>query len=111
MDARAITSNYRILLIASAILVLTALWRVLVPAHEYGSSASVMLSLGVDLLLLVSVFLLRRQLAAAMPPDDPRRGTMQLFAWPAVAAGLVVLLIRFTSDHGWWTGHLRYTLD
>ena len=24
-----------------------------------------------------------------------------------VAAGIIMLLLRFTSEHAWWTGHLR----
>jgi hypothetical protein len=110
-QTKAINSNWRIYLICAALLVANCLWRVLVPGTEYGSVMSVWLGLIVDVLLLVGLIGLYRQFSAQMTADDSRRGLMQLAFWPGLVAGIVTLAIRFSSDHGWWTGHLRYVLE
>lgn len=33
-----------------------------------------------------------------------------LFGLVGLAAGLVKLGVRFSSEHGWWTGHLTYAI-
>ncbi len=103
--------NWRIYLLCAAILVANCLWRVLVPAHEYGSSGSVWLSVLVDTGLVAGLIGLYRQFSQHMAPDDGRRGLMALAFWPALIAGVVIFAIRFSSSEGWWTGHLRYALD
>jgi hypothetical protein len=30
--------------------------------------------------------------------------------WAALIAGIGLLGLRLISDHGWWTGHLFYSL-
>jgi hypothetical protein len=44
----------------------------------------------------------------APTPDAPPyvRWACSIFGL-GVAAGIIMLLVRFTSDHAWWTGHLR----
>lgn len=79
---KAIGSNWRIFLVCAVLLVLNCLWRVLTPAHEFGSSTS----------------------------GDGRRGVMVLASWPGLVAGIAIFGIRFSSDHGWSTGHMRYVL-
>ena len=108
---KAIGSNYRIFLACSGLLILTCLWRVFIPANEYGSTTSVWLGIVVDGLLILGLVGLYRQLSGLMPAGDSRRGTMALLFWPGLIAGVVIFAIRLTSDHGWWTGHLRYVLD
>ena len=110
-EGSVITSNWRIYLLCAALLVANCLWRVLIPAHEYGSPMSIWFGITVDLLLMVGLIGLYRQFQTQMPLDDSRRGMLKLVFWPGLFAGVVVLIIRVTSDHGWWTGHLQYSLE
>lgn len=108
---KAIGSNWRIFMLCAVLLILNALWRVLVPAHEYSSSGAVWLQLAIDIGLMVGLVGLYRQLSAILSAGDSRRGPMTLLFWPGMVAGIVVFLIRLTSDEGWWTGHLRYVVE
>ena len=108
---KATNSNWRIYLLCAALLVTNCLWRVLVPSHEYGSSTSVWLGIGIDALLMVGLIGLYRQFSTQMEAGDPRRGLLTLAFWPGLTAGVVIFGIRFSSDHGWWTGHLRFVLE
>ena len=78
-------------------LIATFLYRVLTPAHEYPMRSEQMLTIGLDLLMVVGLFGIRRQ------------GPKPLFV-TAMIAGVGVLLLRFTGDAAWWTGHLMYSL-
>ena len=62
---------------------------------------------GVDLLLLIGLVALWRSYPAPTPDAPPHvRWGGWLFGL-GVAAGIIMLLLRFTSEHAWWTGHLR----
>jgi hypothetical protein len=63
--------------------------------------------MGVDLLLLIGLIALWRSYPAPTPDAPPYvRWGGSIFGL-GVAAGIVMLLLRFTGDHAWWTGHLR----
>jgi hypothetical protein len=63
--------------------------------------------MGVDLLLLIGLVALWQSYPAPTPEAAPHvRWGGSLFGLGA-AAGLIMLLLRFTSDHAWWTGRLR----
>ena len=63
--------------------------------------------MGVDLLLLIGLIALWRSYPAPTPDAPPYvRWGGSIFGL-GVAAGIITLLVRFTSDHAWWTGHLR----
>jgi hypothetical protein len=83
--------------VVSLYLIGTFLWRVLVEAHEYAMRTEQMLTIGLDLLMVIGLFGIRAH------------GPKPLF-WIAMVAGVGLLLIRFTSDAAWWTGHLMYSL-
>lgn len=51
-----------------------------------------------DFALVVGLFAYRR----AMP---------QPLFWIALVAGIGLFGLRLLSDHGWWTGHLYYSLS
>jgi hypothetical protein len=89
--------NFPIAIILSCYLIGTFLWNAFVPAHEYPTRTLQMLTIGLNLLAVVGVFGLR----SSMPKP--------LF-WAALIAGVGLLALRLTSDHGWWTGHLFYSL-
>ena len=84
--------------LVSCLLIGDFLYSVLVPAHEYPMRAEQVLTIGLDLGLVIGLFGLRDQ------------GPKPLF-WTAMIAGVCLLLIRFTSDAAWWTGHLMYSLS
>lgn len=64
--------------------------------------------MGSDILLLVVLFVLKPQVPAAGPgsPFYVRCATPLFIA--AIVATAIMLLIRFSSNSGWWTGHLMY---
>ena len=110
-QSKAVNSNWRIYLACAALLVVTGLWRVVVPGTEYGSATSVWFGIIVDAMLALGLIGLYRQLSVQFAADDSRRSLLKLAFWPGLIAGVVVFAIRLTSDHGWWTGHLRYVLE
>jgi hypothetical protein len=96
------------LAIVSGYLILRCLWRVFVPAQEYSMPPWPMVSLILDILTMVALFILKPQVPVA-GPDAPIyvRYATPLFVGGIVATAIMVL-IRFSSDSGWWTGHLMY---
>jgi hypothetical protein len=89
--------NFAIAVILACYLIGTFLWNVFVPAHEFQLRTAQMLTIGLNLLGVVGLYGLR----ASMPKP--------LF-WVALIAGIGLLGLRLISDHGWWTGHLFYSL-
>jgi hypothetical protein len=83
--------------ILSCYLIGSFLWRTFIEAHEYPGRTAMMLRMGIDALLIVGLFGLRKQL----PP--------WLF-WVALLAGLGLFAIRMNGDASWWTGHLMYSV-
>ncbi len=71
-------------------------WNLLIPAREFPLRTEQVLTMTFDLLMVVGLFGYRR----AMPTP--------LF-WFALVAGIGLFALRL-SDHGWWTGHLTYSL-
>ena len=80
-----------------AYLIGSFLWRVLTPAHEYGSRATVYLEVALDILVVAGLVAIRAQLPKPL-------------FWIALVAGLGLLALRLNGDEGWWTGHLMYSL-
>jgi hypothetical protein len=68
-----------------------------VPAHEYPTQTLQAMTIGFNLLAVVGLFGLKAQMPKAL-------------LWAALIAGIGLLALRLTSDHGWWTGHLSYSL-
>jgi hypothetical protein len=93
------TGRSRVLFfVLSCYLIGTFLYRTLTPAHEYALRSEQLLTIGLDCLAVIGLAGLRAQ------------GPKPLF-WTALLAGICLLLIRFTSDASWWTGHLMYSLS
>jgi hypothetical protein len=78
-------------------LILSLLWRLFVPAHEYPGRTSMILDMVIDAGVILGLIAARKT------------GPQPLF-WIALIAGLGLFAIRFTSDASWWTGHLIYYL-
>lgn len=89
-----------------AYLILKCLWRLIVPGGSYSMPPWPLISMGFDLLLLVLLFVLRPQVPAATSASPAYiRFTTPLFAGGIIAV-VIMFLIRFSGDTGWWTGHL-----
>jgi len=89
--------SWILFLLLSCYLIATFVYRTTVTAHEYPMRAEQLLSIGLDLLGVVGLIGLRAH------------GPKPLF-WTALIAGILLFLIRLTSDAAWWTGHLSYSL-
>jgi hypothetical protein len=77
----------------------TFAYRVLVPANEFPLKMAQVSSMMFDAFMVAGL--------VAFGLDGRSR---QLLFWVAIAAGIGLILIRFTSNEAWWTGHLFYRL-
>jgi hypothetical protein len=93
--------------VIACLLIVDCLWRLVAPGGPWPVSPWHYLSMGVDLLLLIGLVALWRSYPAPTPDAPPYiRWGGWLFGL-GVGAGVIMLLLRFTSEHAWWTGHLR----
>lgn len=83
----------------AAALIATLLYRLFVPAHEYPMRTAQVMMMLFDAGMIAGLFGLR--------PSSP---ALRALFVGALAAGLGLFVIRFTSDAAWWTGHLIYYL-
>lgn len=94
------------LAVVSGILIVRCLWRVFTPGTEYALPPWPLVYLMVDILMMISLFIIRPMVPTATP-DSPAlvRHATALFIGGIVAT-VIMVLIRVSSDRGWWTGHL-----
>jgi hypothetical protein len=111
MSSTSSSRNWNVFRFIAAYLILLFLWRLFVPAHEYSMRTAQVLDIVINLGLIVGLVGLHRQLANEFDPDDSRWSTAKLLYWGGLVGGVGMLLIRFTSNAAWWTGHFRYALD
>ena len=92
--------------IVSGFLILRCLWRVFTPGTEYSLPPWPLVSVIFDIVLMIALFVLKPMVpaAAAGSPAYVRHATT-LFVG-GIAATAIMVLIRLSSDRGWWTGHL-----
>lgn len=105
--ARQAQTNQYILLGMSAVLIFGAFNAVMVTADEYDPSTLVWMNLGLDLALTGLLPVMLWQVAKSAPAGGLKTAAM-LVGIAGLIAGLVKLAARFSSDHGWWTGHFSY---
>lgn len=96
-----------IYLLISGYLIVRFLSAVLIPGGGWPLSPAHYLSMAIDLCLLIGLFGTRSQLNKTMSSDDSRQSLAGAMFVGGIVAGIGLLLIRFTSDAAWWTGHLR----
>jgi hypothetical protein len=97
----ALNRNTIVFIGVAGLIIANFLYRLFVPAHEYPMRTEQVLDIGLDILLLVVLFGMKRQ--------APR---LHILFWIALAAAIGSLLIRvFGGDAAWWTGHLVYYLE
>ena len=99
--------SWPLFLAISGYLILRCLWRVFVPGAGWPVPPWHYLSMASDVLLLVMLIVLKSRLAPLVADDDSRRKLSDIAIWGGSIAGVILLLIRFTSEAAWWTGHLR----
>ena len=106
------TKQYRILFIVTAVwLILNFLWRLLIPAREWASPASVLMTVVFDLIVFAGMCVSWTRLGRDASPDAPPWTAGKILFVAALVAGLGLFALRFLhGDNGWWTGHLIYTL-
>jgi hypothetical protein len=102
-------TNQYVVLFMGIVLLFGAFNAVMITADEYGPASSVWLYLGLDALMTVLLPILMVQVAKSAPPSGLKTVAM-LLGVAGVIAGLEKLAARFSSDHGWWTGHFTYAL-
>jgi hypothetical protein len=97
----------RVFFLLSLLVVLTFLWRFFVPAHEESDTNlmigfEILLELAAAAGLVVLFFLLMSR-----SDEDLRRVLVVTFC-VAFVASLGILLMRFSTTAGWYTGHRIY---
>ncbi len=102
-SAGATKQNTIVILVMSVVLIGGLISAVIIPAGEFPPYGYALFEIGLDtlmtVLLAVLVFVERNG-----APSGVRRAAI-LLGPVGVLAGGAQLVIRFTSDHAWWTGH------
>ena len=102
-SAGAEKQNTIVILVMSVVLIGGLISAVMIPAGEFPPYGYALFEIGLDtvmtILLAVLVFADRNG-----PPSGLRSAAM-LLGPVGIVAGLAQLVVRFTSDHAWWTGH------
>lgn len=106
-ETRQAGSAWIFFLIFSGYLILTFLYRVFVPGGGWPLSPWHYISMGLTALLIAGLVAQRSIVSGALQTDDPRHRWIGSLFWCGLIAGGGSLLIRFTSDAAWWTGHLN----
>ncbi|CAG0953968.1 MAG: hypothetical protein F9K19_10345 [Rhizobiaceae bacterium] len=104
--ARKADSTWAIFVLAACYLVFLFLWRILLPGGAWPPPPMHYASMGLDILLIAVVFALRFRLSEHLGANPSRATFATVLFWCALGAGFGSLLIRFTSESAWWTGHL-----
>ncbi len=107
--AKQMKTNQYVAIAMSVVLLFGAISAVTVTASEYDPSTLVWMHLGIDLLMTVLLPVLLVQVARGAEPGGLKTAALVVGAL-GVLAGLVKLAARFSSDHGWWTGHFNYSI-
>jgi hypothetical protein len=107
-DNRKVNTNWWVFLIASLYLTLTCLYKAILPGSgEWPSNGVAIMSMVFQAAMTVGLIGLRSELKTGLPAGDRRRDFIQLLFWTGLVAGVLLLLFRFGSHGGWYTGHLR----
>ena len=100
-DAGQGNSGRMVFLLIALYLIVLFLWRAIVPGGSWPLPPWPYVSMGIDLVLIGCLIALRTRQS-----DAESRGwaSTPLF-WLGLIAGIGSLLIRFTGEGAWWTGH------
>jgi hypothetical protein len=103
-EARQGNSGWASFLAISIYLIARFLWRIVFEGGSWPLPPWHYVSMLIDVGLMIALIALRPSESGL---EESRRGTASLMFWLGILAGVASLLIRFTSDAAWWTGHLR----
>lgn len=93
--------------IIGAWLILKMLWSVFTPGGEWPLPPAHYLSMAIVVAMSAAIVFGRSKLLRASNISADNKGRVKLLFWPALASGIILIGIRFTSDAAWWTGHLN----
>ena len=83
------------------------LWRFFVPAHEE-SEGNLLIEFQIVLEVVTLVALIGLFLQLRSRDHGGSKFTLAVTFWIAFVAGLGILAMRFSTAHGWYTGHRIY---
>lgn len=93
----------------SIVLLFGAFNATMITADEYDPATLVWMYLGLDVVMTALLVVLLTQVGKSNEPGGLKTASMALGIL-GIVAGLIKIVARFSSDHGWWTGHFYYTL-
>jgi len=107
VDPKQAKSNLYVAGFMSIVLILGALYAVFVTASEYDPETLIWMYLLIDaamtgLLVILLVRVMRAEFGGGL------KALVLILGPLGVIGGLIKLGARFSSDHGWWTGHYSY---
>ena len=105
-EVRTVDSTWAVFVLAACYLVFLFFWRILLPGGEWPQPPMHYVSMGLDVVLVAVVFVLRFRLSEYLGENPSRATFATILFWCALGAGIGSLLIRFTGETAWWTGHL-----
>ncbi len=105
--AKQAKTNAYVVIGMSIVLLFGAFNAIMITAEEYDPETLVWMNLGLDVAMTVLLVVLLTQVAKLTEPGGLKTAALVLGPL-GIIAGLVKLVARFSSDHGWWTGHFNY---
>ena len=101
-DARQGNAGRTVFLLIAVYLIVRFLWRAVIPGGGWPVPPWHYVSMGIDVVLVGCLIALRSR----QSDGESRGGAATPLFWLGVVAGVGSLLIRFTGEAAWWTGHL-----
>jgi hypothetical protein len=105
--AKQMKTNQYVVIGMSIVLIFGAISAVTITADEYGPEILVWMYLATDAAMTAILPVLLVQVVRGAEPGGLKTAAV-LLGCVGLVAGLVKLAARFSSDHGWWTGHFTY---
>ena len=102
--------TWPVFLLICAYLILQCLWRLFTPGGSWPMPPWHYVSMASDVLLWAVMIGLKSQLTPLIAYDRSRARLANTLFWSAFLAGIIMILLRLTSDSAWWTGHRIPTL-
>ncbi|MDZ4394677.1 hypothetical protein [Cypionkella sp.] len=108
--AKQAKTNAYVVIGMSIVLLFGAFNAITITADEYDPETLVWMNLVLDAAMTVLLGVILTQVARLNEPGGLKTAALVLGPL-GVIAGLIKLAARFSSDHGWWTGHFNYALS
>ncbi|MDZ4309694.1 MAG: hypothetical protein U1A24_03930 [Cypionkella sp.] len=108
--AKQAKTNAYVVIGMSIVLLFGAFNAITITADEYDPETLVWMNLVLDAAMTVLLGVILTQVARLNEPGGLKTAALVLGPL-GIIAGLIKLAARFSSDHGWWTGHFNYALS